>query len=105
MNINNKSKVQIPKSILKKSDNKTIEIEKDISTSNNLEQENPTYKTIIIENTKPNEINFINKENEKFEDKNDNDKDKIQQIQINTNESLSEQNYKIPYISKYKYFY
>jgi hypothetical protein len=28
MNINNKSKVQIPKSILKKSDNKTIEIEK-----------------------------------------------------------------------------
>ena len=92
MNINNKSKVQIPKSILKKSDNKTIEIEKDISTSNNLEQENPTYKTIIIENTKPNEINLISKENEKIEDKNDNNNDKIQQIQINTNESLSEQN-------------
>ena len=92
MNINNKSKVQIPKSILKKSDNKTIEIEKDISTSNNLEQENPTYKTIIIENTKPNEINLISKENEKIEDKNDNNNDKIQQIQINNNESLSEQN-------------
>ena len=66
LNINNKSKVQIPKSILKKSDNKTIEIEKDITSENKIEEENPTYKTIVIENTKNNKINLNldNKENE-----------------------------------------
>ena len=69
MNINNRSKIQIPKSFLKKSDNKTIDIEKDIVTDNKLEEENPTYKTIIIENTKTNKINLINKENEIVQNK------------------------------------
>jgi hypothetical protein len=69
MNINNRSKIQIPKSFLKKSDNKTIDIEKDITTDNKLEEENPTYKTIIIEKIKTNKINLINKENEIVQNK------------------------------------
>ena len=89
-----KKQEQIPKSILKKGENKTIEIENDIIIDNNIE-ENPTSKTIVVENTKNNFIDLIEKEKSQKEEQKMNDINNIKNMNNDTPDVNNNINVKI----------